>query len=69
MTKKTYQVPDVSCGHCKASIESALGAMGGIETVDVEVDQKTVDVAFDESTITEEQIKAALAEEGYPVAA
>ena len=69
MNKKTYQVPDVSCGHCKASIERALGAMGGIETVKVEVDQKTVDVAYDENMVTEEQIKAALAEEGYPVAA
>jgi len=69
MNKKTYQVPDVSCGHCKASIERALGAMGGIETVKVEVDQKTVDVAYDENMVTEEQIKATLADEGYPVAA
>ncbi|GAB4249058.1 MAG: copper chaperone CopZ [Thermoleophilia bacterium] len=69
MTKKTYKVPDVSCGHCKAAIEKRLGAMGGIERVHVDVDEKTVDVAFDENMVTEESVKEALADEGYPVAA
>jgi copper chaperone len=69
MTKRTYRVPDVSCGHCKMSIEKALGTMGGLESVEVDVEAKSVDVSFDEQIISEEEVKAALAEEGYPVAA
>jgi copper chaperone len=69
VTKRTYKVPDVSCGHCKMSIEKALGTMGGIEAVQVDVEGKSVDVSFDEQVISEGEVKAALAEEGYPVAA
>lgn len=69
MTQRTYSVPDVSCAHCKKAIETRLGTMGGIDSVHVNVDEKTVDVAFDESSISEEAVKEALADEGYPVAA
>lgn len=69
MTSKTYSVPDVSCGHCKATIEKALGNMAGIVSVEVDVEGKTVLVSFDEQQIDEGQITSTLAEEGYPVAA
>jgi copper chaperone len=69
VTSKKYSVPDVSCGHCKASIEKALGSVSGIETVDVDVEGKTVQVAFDEQKVSEADITQTLADEGYPVAA
>lgn len=69
MTEKTYKVPDVSCGHCKKAVESAVGAMAGVKSVDVDVEGKTVDIAFDEAAVTEDAILATLAEEGYPAAA
>jgi copper chaperone len=68
MTEKSYKVPDVDCGHCKAAIEKALGAMGGIDKVAVDVATKTLDVSFDENAVSEDAILATLAEEGYPVA-
>ena len=69
MTQKTYQVPDVSCGHCKRAIESAVGAMAGVSAVEVDVESKTVAIAFDEGAVAEDAILATLAGEGYPVAA
>lgn len=65
---KTYSVPDVSCGHCKAAIERAVGAMSGVNRVEVDVERKSVDVDFDETVATEEAILATMEEEGYPVA-
>jgi copper ion binding protein len=66
---KTYSVPDVSCGHCKAAIEKALGQVAGIESVAVDVEGKTVAVSFDEARVAEGDIARTLADEGYPVAA
>lgn len=69
MTQKTYQVPDVSCGHCKMAIEKAVGAMSGVSLVDVDVEAKSVSIAFDEGAVSEDAILATLADEGYPAAA
>ena len=68
MIAKTYKVPDVSCNHCKRAIESAVGAMEGVEKVEVDVEKKTVDVSFDEARVSEGAVLDALAGEGYPVA-
>lgn len=67
MTEKTYNVPDVSCMHCKRAIEEAVGAMPGISHVEVDVDSKTVHISFEEDTVAEADVLATLAEEGYPV--
>ncbi|WBU57546.1 heavy-metal-associated domain-containing protein [Paracoccus sediminicola] len=36
-------VPDMSCGHCKATIEEAVRAAGG--TADVDLDARSVTIA------------------------
>lgn len=61
---RTYSVPDISCGHCKASIEGAVGALDDVDTVTVDVDTKTVTV----SGGTDEGIVAAIDTAGYAVA-
>jgi copper chaperone len=30
----TYSVPEISCGHCKGTIEAAVQGLGGVVTVD-----------------------------------
>ena len=65
---KTYSVPDVSCGHCKMAIERAVGAVNGVNRVEVDVERKSVDIDFDETVATEEAILATMEEEGYPAA-
>jgi copper chaperone len=64
----TLTVPDISCNHCKDTIEGAVGQLEGIETVQVDVAQRTVAVAFDETEISLPQIVAAIDEAGYEVA-
>lgn len=67
MTSVTLSVPDISCGHCKTSIEGAVSELNGVDTVEVNVDKRTVDIAFGESLATETIIDA-IESQGYDVA-
>lgn len=68
MTDRTLTVPDMSCGHCKASIEGALRDMAGLSRLTVRLDDKQVDVSYDESTLSLDAIKAAIEGQGFDVA-
>ncbi len=59
----TYSVPDMSCGHCKASIEKAVTGADPKAAIRVDLDKRTVDI---ESTLPQPAIIAALDEAGYP---
>ena len=62
----TRTAPDISCEHCANAITGALGAIEGIASVAVDVDEKRVDVRYDAEAASVQQIDAALEEEGYP---
>ena len=68
MTTITLTVPDISCGHCKMSIEGAVSEMTGVGRVDVAIDARTVDLAFDDATVSLDAIIEAIEEQGYQVA-
>ena len=63
----TLSVPDISCGHCKSSIEGAVGALDGVTTVEVSIDTKSVDIDFGAPTDLE-AIITAIEDQGYEVA-
>jgi len=67
MTMTTLNVPDISCGHCKSSIEGAVGPLDGVNAVEVHVDERTVDLAYDGTDATFNAIVAAIEEQGYEV--
>lgn len=67
MTSRTLSVPDVSCGHCKSSIEGAVGPLDGVELVRVAIDDRTVAVDYDGTDETFAAIVAAIEEQGYEV--
>ena len=69
MTELNLNVPDISCDHCKMSIEGAVGGLAGIESAEVDVPGRTVAVAYDETAQTREAIINAIEEQGYEVAA
>lgn len=69
MTTKVLDVPDISCGHCKMSIEGAVSPLAGVENVEVTIDTRKVSVGYDGSDETLEAIIGAIEEQGYEVAA
>ena len=62
----TLTAPDISCGHCVATVSEAVGALDGVERVDANEQTKQVVVEFDPRRVSESQIRGALDEAGYP---
>lgn len=60
--------PDMSCGHCVASIEKEVGAVPGVTSVKADLATKQVTIAFDPAQVTVPQLEETLDEAGYPVA-
>ena len=69
MTEKTLRVPDMHCGHCKAAVEGELNKLSGVERADADVEKGTVEVSYDEEKVGTEDLKGAIEEAGYTVAA
>jgi copper chaperone len=69
MTEKTLKVPDMHCGHCKAAVEGELNKLSGVEYSKADVEKGIVEVSYDESRVSTEQLKDAIEEAGYTVAA
>ena len=63
----TVTAPDISCGHCVATVKSTLGALPGVASVEADPDTKRVDIEFDPGQVSLAQIEASLDEAGYPV--
>ena len=66
MSTATFNVPGVSCDHCRSAIESEVSAVAGVESVEVDLDAKTVTVNGE--LLDERAIVAAIDEAGYEVA-
>lgn len=60
----TYSVPEISCDHCKSTIEAALTSLDDVRRVHVDIDAKTVSVDGGNS----DEIVSTLEDAGYDVA-
>ncbi|MEX1003805.1 MAG: copper ion binding protein [Acidimicrobiia bacterium] len=67
MSTTTLEVPTISCGHCKSSIERAVSNLDGVRSVEVGIDAKQVDIDFDDTAVSLDTIVAAIEEQGYDV--
>jgi len=66
MTTKTYTVPNISCGHCTATIERELKDVAGVQSVKAnQQDSKAVLVEVTDESVLPAVI-GMLAEIGYP---
>jgi copper chaperone len=63
----TLSAPDISCEHCKRTIERELGDLAGVTACSVDVPTRRVDVTYDPAQVSREAIVARLDDEGYPV--
>jgi copper chaperone len=67
MTDVLLQAPEIHCDHCKMSIEGAVAALDGVESVEVAIADATVRVSFDDTRLQLASIKKAIEEQGYAV--
>ena len=69
MIDKAFNVPDMSCGHCKVAVEGELSKLSGVERSNADLEKGTVEVSYDEDRVSEEQLKGAIEYAGYAVIA
>ena len=67
MEKVTLNVEGMSCGHCVKAVEGSVGALNGVSTVKVDLENKKVDVEFDQGEVTLDVIKETIDDQGYEV--
>lgn len=65
--KETLITPDMSCNHCKMTIEKAVNSLPGIKKVNADPGTKKVTVDFDEDAVTIDKIKKSIEDAGYDV--
>lgn len=61
MTK--FEVPDMSCGHCTATIKKAVRAVDASADLDFDLDAHSVKVT---STLDDATLAGIMEKEGYP---
>ncbi len=61
-----FTVPEISCGHCKETIESIINSLENVETVNVDINQKSVEVNSS-SNLDLSLVSSMLDEQGYTV--
>lgn len=65
--RETLSVPEVSCDHCKQTVEGALTVLNGVDEAVVDVPAKTVAVSYDEKAVTRTDLVSAITAAGYDV--
>ena len=61
----TYSVPGVTCEHCRTAITKEVGAVVGVESVDVDLERKVVTVSG--TAVSDLSVREAIDEAGYDV--
>jgi copper chaperone len=64
MATRTFNVPNISCGHCTHTIEMELGDLAGVTSVKADQESQQVTVSWGEPA-TWEKILALLQEINY----
>ncbi|GEP85507.1 putative copper-ion-binding protein [Staphylococcus piscifermentans] len=67
MEEKQLKVEGMSCEHCKAAVESAVGKIDGVESVNATPDNDTVDVKFNDEDQVLSEVEKAIYDAGYDV--
>lgn len=66
-TITNFDVPGISCGHCKSAIESAVGPAQGVERVEVDVSGRKVAVEHDAGKADAARLIQLIEDQGYRV--
>jgi len=63
----TLNVQGMSCGHCVNAVETSVGKIDGVASVDVNLDAAQVQVAFDATKTSQQAIANEIEDQGYDV--
>jgi copper chaperone CopZ len=63
MAELTYLVPAMHCGHCERAVKDEVGAVAGVESVDVDLSSKRVVVRGER--LDDGELRRAIEEAGY----
>jgi len=66
--KQIFSVPRIHCGGCVRTVTETLKAVPGVSSAEGDQDRRIVQVVFDPAQVTEERLRQALANVGYPAA-
>jgi copper chaperone len=58
----TYSLPDMSCGHCRATVEQTVQAVDALAELEVDLPNRQISLRSDNLAA----VLQALAEAGYP---
>ncbi|MCY7342535.1 MAG: heavy-metal-associated domain-containing protein [Pseudonocardia sp.] len=67
MTRTTYTVTGMTCGHCVASVTEEISEIDGVKDVAVDLPTGAVTVTS-RQTLDDAQVRAAVEEAGYKLA-
>lgn len=67
MEKRSFSIPNITCGHCVMTIKNELNELEGISKVEGDPEKKEITVDWEEPA-TMEKIKSVLKEINYPAA-
>ncbi len=66
MAYRTVTIPNISCGHCVATIERELSDVTGVNKVLANLEKKQVTVDWDDEETSWPAIAGTLSEAGFP---
>jgi copper ion binding protein len=67
MSQSTYTVQGMTCGHCVSSVTEEVGALDGVQNVEVDLASGQVTVTSDRD-LADTEVRAAVTEAGYQLA-
>lgn len=67
METVSLNVQGMTCNHCKASVEKAVGALDGVQSVEVILAENKVNVELNSSVVTKETLKNTIEDIGFDV--
>ncbi len=65
MARRTFNIPNISCGHCVMAIKDELSEMPGVQSVAGSPENKTIVVDWN-APASEDAIRAKLQAINYP---
>lgn len=68
MTTTTYDVIGMNCAHCASAVSSEIGAIAGVESVDVDLSTGAVTVTS-HAPLERDRVAEAVDEAGYELGA